>query len=59
MVSAKKPLNLAERGGFEPSVPPTTPLVSAQRAGARHAYEVLLIIAMVRFGSRGSIHCLL
>jgi hypothetical protein len=46
--------SLAEREGFEPSVPPTAPLVSAQTAGLTHAYEVLLLNAMVCVGSRQS-----
>jgi hypothetical protein len=45
---------VAEREGFEPSVPPTTPLVSAQTAGLTHAYEVLRLSAMVCVGSRQS-----
>jgi Transposase len=37
-------------GWIRTPVSPTAPLVSAQRAGPTHAYEVLLLIAMVRFG---------
>ncbi len=49
------PDSLAERERFEPSVAPTTPLISAQRAEPTHAYEVLLFSAMVRVGSRGAL----